>query len=141
MTNYVDARELVKAALEAAMKRFHPYDVAVEKIGTLAADDVAVDAIIASVTPAEPVAWVEVADTNEGPYKFHGQKLMPRGEHSLYAAPVLSTYDGVEKLLTRIAELEAALNVLNTEGDWQGVDWAVPAASWRKARAALREGK
>lgn len=35
---------------------------------------------------AEPVAWVEVIDTHEGPYIFHGIELLPKGRHHLYLA-------------------------------------------------------
>jgi hypothetical protein len=35
----------------------------------------------------EPVAWVEVKDSYEGPYEFHGIKLLGVGKHNLFAAP------------------------------------------------------
>ena len=34
-----------------------------------------------------PVAWVDVKDTHQGPYDFHGIDYMPEGEHLLYTAP------------------------------------------------------
>ena len=37
---------------------------------------------------SEPVAWVEVIDRDYGPYNFHGKRLLPKGKHQLYAAPV-----------------------------------------------------
>lgn len=45
------------------------------------------DAAPAAAQQAEPVAWVDVIDRDEGPYEFHGQKLLPRGKHSLYLHP------------------------------------------------------
>jgi len=35
----------------------------------------------------EPVAWVDVKDTNHGPYEFHGKELLPVGKHDLYTTP------------------------------------------------------
>lgn len=46
----------------------------------------------------EPVAWVDVVDTYEGPYNFHGQKFLPKGRSNLYTRPD-----------PRIAQLEADL--------------------------------
>ena len=33
-----------------------------------------------------PVAWVDVKDTHNGPYEFHGKELLPVGKHDLYTA-------------------------------------------------------
>jgi len=41
---------------------------------------------LAAQPEQEPVAWVEVKDTNYGPYEFHGKELLPVGKHDLYAA-------------------------------------------------------
>ena len=35
----------------------------------------------------DPVAWVEVKDTYEGPYEFHGLELLPPGKRYLYTRP------------------------------------------------------
>lgn len=35
----------------------------------------------------EPVAWVEVHDTVNGAYEFHGMNLLPKGRHHLFTAP------------------------------------------------------
>lgn len=35
----------------------------------------------------DPVAWVEVVCTHQGPYNFHGIKLLPTGKHELYTSP------------------------------------------------------
>ncbi len=53
---------------------------------------------------AEPVAWVEVLDRDEGPYEFHGQKLLPRGKHSLYLHPPAAE---VQKLRDALDEIES----------------------------------
>lgn len=36
----------------------------------------------------EPVAWVDVKDSYEGPYSFNGMNLLPVGKHHLFARPV-----------------------------------------------------
>ena len=36
---------------------------------------------------AQPVAWVDVADSYEGPYIFHGKEPLPAGRHDLYTLP------------------------------------------------------
>ncbi|MFW5224300.1 hypothetical protein ACOAM9_09960 [Pseudomonas aeruginosa] len=43
---------------------------------------------LAELEKQEPVAWVEVIDRDYGPYNFHGKRLLPKGKHQLYAAPV-----------------------------------------------------
>ena len=35
----------------------------------------------------EPVAWVDVKDTHQGPYDFHGIDYMSEGKHLLYTTP------------------------------------------------------
>lgn len=47
----------------------------------------AINAALAEPEP-EPVAWVEVADPELGPYTFHGMERLPTGKHNLYASPV-----------------------------------------------------
>jgi hypothetical protein len=42
---------------------------------------------IADLESQEPVAWVDVKDTNHGPYEFHGKELLPVGKHDLYTTP------------------------------------------------------
>jgi hypothetical protein len=42
---------------------------------------------LAAQPEQEPVAWVEVKDTNYGPYEFHGKELLPVGKHDLYTTP------------------------------------------------------
>ena len=36
---------------------------------------------------AQPVAWVDVTDSYEGPYIFRGKELLPAGRHDLYTRP------------------------------------------------------
>lgn len=40
-------------------------------------------------------------------------------------------------LIAAAPDLLAALKLLEQEGDWQGTSWAIPAAAWRAARAAI----
>ena len=42
---------------------------------------------IAKYRDAHVVAWVEVIDSYEGPYHFHGQKLLGVGKHKLIVKP------------------------------------------------------
>lgn len=44
-------------------------------------------AALAQKDDMEPVAWVDVKDTHQGPYDFHGIDYMPEGKHLLYTAP------------------------------------------------------
>lgn len=50
---------------------------------------------VAELEKQEPVAWVEVIDRDYGPYNFHGKRLLPKGKHQLYAAPVAQTQHSV----------------------------------------------
>lgn len=43
---------------------------------------------LAELEGQEPVAWVEVVSTHEGPYNFEGMALLGKGTHLLYARPV-----------------------------------------------------
>ena len=43
---------------------------------------------MAELEGQEPVAWVEVVSTHEGPYNFEGMALLGKGNHLLYARPV-----------------------------------------------------
>lgn len=51
-------------------------------------------AALASEPQAEPVAWVEVIDTDEGPYNFNGLKLLAMGKHNLYTHPAPAEQPG-----------------------------------------------
>ncbi|EPL9758428.1 TPA: DnaJ-like cysteine-rich domain-containing protein [Pseudomonas aeruginosa] len=50
---------------------------------------------VAEMERQEPVAWVEVIDRDYGPYNFHGKRLLPKGKHQLYAAPVAQAQHSV----------------------------------------------
>lgn len=54
---------------------------------------------------AEPVAWVDVLDRDEGPYRFHGQMLLPRGKHSLYLHPPAAEVQRLRDAATRLVAL------------------------------------
>lgn len=63
-----------------------------------------------------------------------------------YVAQVLSrdekgalrpSYAADAALIAAAPDLLAALKLLEQEGDWQGTSWAIPAAAWRAARAAI----
>lgn len=58
------------------------------------------------VEKQESVAWVEVIDSHEGPYYFHGKELLDVGKHSLYTAP--QPCQECEKLKSEHAKSEAA---------------------------------
>ena len=51
---------------------------------------------IAEAEKQKPVAWVDVKDSYEGPYEFHGIERMGVGKHLLYTTPV-HTIDMSEK--------------------------------------------
>lgn len=40
-----------------------------------------------ALADAQPVAWVDVADSYDGPYVFRGKELLPVGRHDLYTRP------------------------------------------------------
>lgn len=52
-----------------------------------AADLRAVVSLLNGMAEAQPVAWVDVADSYEGPYTFRGRELLPAGRHDLYTHP------------------------------------------------------
>lgn len=47
----------------------------------------------------EPVAWVDVKDSEEGPCNFFGIEKLPAGKHDLYAAPLNLNDKAVQKRL------------------------------------------
>ncbi|MFF6644169.1 hypothetical protein ACET4I_09490 [Pseudomonas aeruginosa] len=54
------------------------------------------------------MAWVEVIDRDYGPYNFHGKRLLPKGKHQLYAAPVAQAQHSVpEEFIGRLSEFLA----------------------------------
>ncbi|AVK02251.1 hypothetical protein [Pseudomonas aeruginosa] len=59
---------------------------------------------VAEMERQEPVAWVEVIDRDYGPYNFHGKRLLPKGKHQLYAAPVAQAQHSVPGDIMRDAQ-------------------------------------
>ena len=57
-------------------------------VADLAAELDTLAAKLAELKGQEPVAWVEVVSTHEGPYNFEGMALLGKGNHLLYARPV-----------------------------------------------------
>lgn len=66
-----------------------------DEIDRLRAERDAALARVAELEKQEPVAWVEVIDRDYGPYNFHGKRLLPKGKHQLYAAPVAQAQHSV----------------------------------------------
>ncbi|EJB8385973.1 hypothetical protein MW371_005371 [Pseudomonas aeruginosa] len=63
---------------------------------------------LAELEKQESVAWVEVIDRDYGPYKFYGKRLLPKGKHQLYAAPVAQAQHSVpEEFIGRLSEFLA----------------------------------
>ena len=56
-------------------------------IESLRAEVERLNAELAKYRDAYVVAWVEVIDSYEGPYHFHGQKLLGVGKHKLIVKP------------------------------------------------------
>ncbi|HCO8764704.1 TPA: hypothetical protein N2B54_002756 [Pseudomonas aeruginosa] len=66
-----------------------------ELLRSVTAERDAALARVAELEKQEPVAWVEVIDRDYGPYNFHGKRLLPKGKHQLYAAPVAQAQHSV----------------------------------------------
>ncbi len=58
------------------------------QIRRLSAERDALAAKLAELDGQDPVAWVEVVSTHEGPYNFERMALLGKGNHLLYARPV-----------------------------------------------------
>ncbi|MCT5909173.1 hypothetical protein [Pseudomonas aeruginosa] len=78
--------------VKAWIERWKAY---IELSAKIAAQRDAALARVAELEKQEPVAWVEVIDRDYGPYNFHGKRLLPKGKHQLYAAPVAQTQHSV----------------------------------------------
>lgn len=59
----------------------------------------------------------------------HKEMLLDAREHAWTVA---------KNLQARVEQLERALQTLDADGEWHGDGWIVPAANWRKAKAALK---
>jgi hypothetical protein len=62
-------------------------DAMCDAIESLLAENERLKAELAKYRDAHVVAWVEVIDSYEGPYHFHGQKLLGVGKHKLIVKP------------------------------------------------------
>ena len=62
-------------------------DAMCDAIESLLAENERLNAELAKYRDAHVVAWVEVIDSYEGPYHFHGQKLLGVGKHKLIVKP------------------------------------------------------
>ncbi|MFW4586574.1 DUF4406 domain-containing protein [Pseudomonas aeruginosa] len=80
---------------------------------------------VAELEKQESVAWVEVIDRDYGPYKFYGKRLLPKGKHQLYAAPVAQAQHSVpgkydDVLLPFLKSMEHELHANAGKGDRPG---------------------
>jgi hypothetical protein len=78
------------------------------------------------VQGGEAVAWVEVKDTHEGPYDFHGMKLLPPGKHHLYATPQRAP--GVDALIAKWRREADECDINALEADSIGLNDAAKAS-------------
>ncbi|MBG5299418.1 hypothetical protein RDJ20_08230 [Pseudomonas aeruginosa] len=76
---------------------------------------------VAELEKQEPVAWVEVIDRDYGPYNFHGKRLLPKGKHQLYAAPVAQAQHSVPEGFRELLEMLVAsdLRKIRYAGAWR----------------------
>jgi len=82
--------------------------------------------VIAEMEAGKPVAFVEVVDTYEGPYKFDGLELLGKGRHLLYthtqpkAEPVnarLAAFEDIAAVATVGATYPELMEYLKSEID------------------------
>ncbi len=72
---------------------------------------------LAELEKQESVAWVEVIDRDYGPYKFYGKRLLPKGKHQLYAAPVAQAQHSVPIAPEFKRALGLVVAALEADGD------------------------
>ncbi|WP_331708790.1 hypothetical protein [Pseudomonas aeruginosa] len=72
---------------------------------------------LAELEKQESVAWVEVIDRDYGPYKFYGKRLLPKGKHQLYAAPVAQAQHSVPVAREQLERLVRILDAHNYAKD------------------------
>ena len=68
-------------------RQHHSLSSDLDAIESLLAENERLNAELAKYRDAPVVAWVEVIDSYEGPYHFHGQKLLGVGKHKLIVKP------------------------------------------------------
>ena len=157
VTKHVDARALVRKALEKAVERCkermsgsHWAGVAMHAIYELSADDAAVDTILAQMPGAEAVGEV-VKGCDGYPWKrieqsFGGDPLaeLPIGAH-VYATPivpVLPAYDEARELPDELLRRITGTLRQCAMGFTGSADSVLhDLETWQAARTALREGK
>lgn len=85
----MDYQELIERLRNSCEDAIQPDDVyeAADLIEQLQAENERLKAELAKYRDAHVVAWVEVIDSYEGPYHFHGQKLLGVGKHKLIIKP------------------------------------------------------
>ncbi|MEI1087904.1 hypothetical protein [Pseudomonas aeruginosa] len=107
--DYMDAGQETYRALQNEIREREAEIVRLDGLvsGRTAERDAAL-ARVAEMERQEPVAWVEVIDRDYGPYNFHGKRLLPKGKHQLYAAPVAQAqHSGPEEFIGRLSEFLA----------------------------------
>lgn len=77
----------ISAMCDVIESLLNALDVAEGEVKRTAAERDAALAELAKYRDAHVVAWVEVIDSYEGPYHFHGQKLLGVGKHKLIVKP------------------------------------------------------
>jgi len=86
----------IEVTVEYAHREWDSYDHVVHirnyqqlqaKVAELEEENARLKVELAKCRDAPVVAWVEVIDSYEGPYHFHGQKLLGVGKHKLIVKP------------------------------------------------------
>ncbi len=93
---------------------------------------------LAELEKQESVAWVEVIDRDYGPYKFYGKRLLPKGKHQLYAAPVAQTQHSVPVAREQLERLVRILDAHNYAKDAEAL-MALLAAAPAQAQHCVPE--
>lgn len=70
---------------------------------------------------AKPAAWVEVTDSYEGPYMFHGMELLPVGKHPLYLRAALAEAEKEEPVAWTNEEATAVA----WQAGFAGTSWSM----------------
>ncbi|MDH0070061.1 hypothetical protein [Pseudomonas aeruginosa] len=94
---------------------------------------------LAELEKQESVAWVEVIDRDYGPYKFYGKRLLPKGKHQLYAAPVAQAQHSVPVAREQLERLVRILDAHNYAKDAEAL-MALLAAAPAQAQHSVPEG-
>jgi len=87
---------------------------------------------------AQPVAWVDVTDSYEGPYIFHGKELLPAGRHDLYTRPAPAAPQPEPKRPAFLDEIDRAKEHVASWPQWMK-DATVSAAATLLATEPKRD--